>query len=171
MKKTILTICIFLFSSNLLFSQSQVNIGIGAGQQFGFPGIRAGYKWNKIEGSANFGIIGAIAPRTIPVNYTKFEAMHKCIGVGLSFFIKEKFAICYNYGTILFNKSDSYNITTELQNVHTLSLNNDWQFKHTRWRFGYGIGYSNEYKSFTGKIYPVITLGCIFKIWQSKADY
>ncbi len=170
MKKNIL-FAILITIPTILLSQSQINLGVGVGQQFGLPGIRVGYKWNKIEGSANFGIIGAIAQKTIPVNYTKLEAMHKCIGVGLSFFITEKFALCYNYGTILFKKSDSYNITTELQNVHTLSLNNDWQFKHTRWRFGYGIGYSNEYKSFTGKIYPVITLGCIFKIWQSKADY
>jgi hypothetical protein len=171
MKKSILIISLFFFSLSHLFSQSQINIGIGAGQQFGIPGVRIGYKWTKIEGSINYGIIGIIDPRTIPANYSKYEAMHKCIGLGLSFFIKGKFAICYNYGTILFKSSDNYNISTELQNVHTLSLNNDWQFKHVRWRFGYGIGYSNEYESYTGKFYPVLTLGCIFKIWQKKADY
>ena len=70
-----------------------------------------------------------------------------------------------------FKSSDNYNITTELQNVHTLCLNNEFQLKYTRWRFGYGIGYSNEYKTVTGKVYPLITLGCIFKIWQKKSDY
>ena len=171
MKKTILILNLFLFSSSQLFSQSQLNIGIGGGQQFGLPGIRVGYKWNKIEGSVNYGLLGSIDARTVPINYSAYDAIHKCLGVGLSFSLKENFSISYNYGTIFFKSSDSYNITTELQNVHTLSLNNDWQFKRVRWKFGYGIGYSKEYESVVGKIYPVITLGCIFKIWQSKADY
>lgn len=170
-----------LFCSYFLLSQSQVNIGIGAGQQFGFPGIRAGYKWNKLEGSINGGILGSAIPSNqIPKNFTRLEAMNYCIGVGLSFLLKERtlssdfsagFSLSYNYGTVLFKTNDQLNILTSFQNVHTLCLNNEWQLKYTRWRFGYGVGYSNEYESVTGKIYPLITLGCIFKIWQKKADY
>jgi hypothetical protein len=170
MKKNILFAILFTIPT-ILLSQSQLNIGIGGGQQFGLPGIRVGYKWNKIEGSVNYGLLGSIDTRTVPKNYSAYDAMHKCLGVGLSFFLKENFSISYNYGTIFFKSSDNYNITTELQNAHTLCLNNEFQLKYTRWRFGYGIGYTNEHEWVKGKIYPVITLGCIFKIWQSKADY
>jgi hypothetical protein len=181
MNKNIIFI-ILLISSGILLGQNQVNVGLGAGQQFGFPfGIRAGYKWNKFEGSINGGILGyGITSNNIPKNYSKFEAMNYCIGVGLSFFLKERTltpeistgtSLSYNFGTVIFKTTDQLNILTSFLNVHTLCLNNEWQFKHVRWRFGYGVGYSNEYESITGKFYPLITLGCVFKIWQKKADY
>lgn len=171
MKKTILIISIFLFSSNQLFSQSVINIGVGVGQQFGFPGLRLGYKWNKLEGSLNYGFLGGIDIKNLPINYSKLDAKHKCLGLGLSFYIKEHFSISYTYGTVFFKTNDNYNISTQLQNTHTFCLNNELLYKHLKWRFGYGVGYSNEYQTKFNKFYPLLTLGCIFKIWQKKTDY
>jgi hypothetical protein len=161
---------LMFLNSFLLFSQSQVNLGLGAGQQFGFPGIRAGYMWNKLEGSANFGLLSGIDSKTIPKNYSKIDAMHYCMGFGLTFFLKRSYSISYNFGTVFFKSSDGYIISTELQNLHTLCLNNELLFKKVRWRFGYGIGYSNEYETDFNKFYPVLSLGCIFKIWEKEKD-
>lgn len=169
-KKLIFIIHFVFFSHYYLHSQSQVNIGIGAGQQFGFPGIRAGYMWKKLEGSVNFGLLSGIDSRTIPENYSKIDAMHYCMGLGLTFFLKRSYSISYNFGTVFFKSSDGYNISTELQNLHTLCLNNELLFKKVRWRFGYGIGYSNEYETIFDKFYPVLSLGCIFKIWEKEKD-
>jgi hypothetical protein len=183
MKKNILFAILFTIPT-ILLSQSQINLGVGAGQQFGYPGLRLGYKWKRIEVSINGGLLHnigyTIESNAIPKNYSKLEAMNQCLGMGIGIFIKERSfndnlgtntSFTYNYGTIFYKTTDNYNITTELKNVHTFCFNHEISSKFLRWRFGYGIGYSEKYETSFNKIYPVFTLGFICKIWQKKSDY
>jgi hypothetical protein len=174
MKKNILFAILFTIPT-ILLSQSEINLGVGVGQQFGLPGIRAAYKWNWLEGSMNFGLLGGVEKKNIPKNYTFIETRNLCLGVGVSFHFKgikkNPFSLSYNYGFVLYRNNDFINITDQVQFLHSVCLNNELLFNHTRWRFGYGIGYSKEFETIFNKVYPVLTLGCIFKIWQKKTDY
>lgn len=172
MKKILILLFILAIGKTELYSQSEINLGVGVGQQFGMPGIRLGYKWKRIEGSVNGGVLPyPIDKKYIPKNYSRAESMDYCMGIGLGFKIKSTSYISYTFGTIFFKNSDKYNITTTLQNVHTLCMNYEIDSEHVRWRFGYGIGYSKKYETIIGPIYPLFTLGCSLKIWKGKSEY
>ena len=127
---------IFSYFILVLYSTSfsQINFGIGVGQQYrGLPGIRIGYNIKAIEPSFNIGLLGT--------------ANHKIIsmGTGLSLYfhrkddpnpmIRKKLSYNFNF----FNSPD-----LGLTSFHSLSANlefNSIKITSLQWRLGLGANY------------------------------
>jgi hypothetical protein len=161
MKKTIFVLSLFLFSSSQLYSQSSISLGVGVGQQFGLPGVRASYVWKRLDFSTNFGVFGGLEKSP---NLNLAQRLFLSAGTGVSYRYTRKellFAgyISYNFGIVFTKTFDGYNYITTPKSIHSLVLN--YQFKYAR--FGFGISHIPTSKY---GILPSLALGLMFPIWK-----
>jgi hypothetical protein len=119
-----------LLITSPLFVNSQLNLGIGVGQQYsGYPGFRAGYYWKALEPSVN---IGVFFPNTFD------------IGAGMSLYYHDQSKV---------HKKLSYNFdlvkapNVSIMPVHSLTANVEFYSRKIiplQWRIGLGARYVDE---------------------------
>ena len=154
--KKILLLLALIYSHQLAFGQSSLNIGLGVGHQFGLPGIRACYKLNKMEYSVN----GGISQGTL------------CFGSGISYLLAGNEVIenylTYNLGMFLFKESGVYNSTITPVFVHSLTNNFEFKFEESRFklRVGYGFMYLPNTSFAKRGFAPSLSFGVILPIWK-----
>ena len=152
---------LFVCSYQFVFSQSSFGIGLGVGHQFGLPGIRASYKWNRWDASTNLGIFGGLESSN---NLNLAQRLFFCTGAGISYrYTREDFLvpgyISYNLGFVFTKNFDGYNYIIIPKSIHTLTLNH--QIKYIR--IGFGVSYipANKYS-----FLPSLALGLMFPVWN-----
>jgi hypothetical protein len=132
-----------IFVSTTLFSQ--MNLGVGIGQQYGWPqGVRLGYTMKVIEPSVNLGLTQTPYKRAI------------VFGAGLSVYYHSQFMgnwrkkISYNF--------DAFNNTPNgLLTIHSLLLNLEYNVRlitPIQIRYGLGARYSS-----IGRFQPTFSVG------------
>ena len=160
MKKIILLLALTICSLQYLHSQSRLSLGLGVGNQFGIPGIRASYLMNKIEGSLNFGINNKYTNTGASISYL-VSSKELLNNRGSETFLS------YHLGLVLFPKFDGYNKYYSRTFLHSISCNYEEEFlTYFRWRLGIGLLYGPSAINF--KLLPTLSFGIIIPIWKKE---
>jgi hypothetical protein len=160
MKKIILFFVLIICSQQFFISQSRLSLGLGVGNQFGIPGIRASYLMNKIEGSLNFGINNKYTNTGASISYlvSSKELLNNR---------KTETFLSYHLGLVLLPEFDGYNNYYSKIFLHSLTCNYEEDFlTYFRWRLGIGLLYGPSAIKY--KLLPTLSFGIIVPIWKKE---